>query len=144
MVITRWDPFRDLEELQDRVNRLFQERMTARGETRERSWTPVVDVYESEDSIVLLAELPGMSREDIDIEVTSDSLTIRGERKFEVDEQKRYVRVERPYGPFSRTFAISTPVNTQTVRANYKDGILEIVVPKPEETKPKKIEVSVE
>lgn len=143
MVIARWDPFRDLEELQDRVNRLFQERL-GHGQAQERSWAPIVDVYENADSIVLLAELPGMRREDIDIEVTSDSLTIKGERKFLQEDGKNYVRVERPYGPFSRTFAINTPIDSQRVKASYRDGILEIVVPKSEETKPKKVEVAVE
>ncbi|MBI2842793.1 MAG: Hsp20/alpha crystallin family protein [Armatimonadetes bacterium] len=142
MVIARWDPFRDLEELQERVNRLFQDRM-GRGEPRERAWAPVVDAYEDENNIVLRAELPGMKREDINIEVTQDSLTISGERKFEED-KKNYVRVERPYGPFARTFAINTPVNTANVKATYKDGILELIIPKAEETRPRKIQVSVE
>ncbi len=144
MVIARWDPYRDLEELQDRVNRLFQERMGRSAETRERTWAPVVDVYEDADSIVLQAELPGMTREEIDIELTSESLTIRGERKFLPEEGKNYVRVERPYGPFARTFAVNTPINMQGVKASYKDGVLEIVVPKSEDTRPKKVEVAVE
>lgn len=141
MVIARWDPFRDLEDLQERVNRIFQERMS-RSESGGRTWAPVVDAYEDESNIVLRAELPGMKREDIDIEVTQDSLTIRGERKLEADENKNYVRVERPYGPFARTFAINIPIDSAKVKAGYRDGILEITVPKAEETRPKKIEVS--
>jgi len=143
VVIARWDPFRELEELQERVNRIFQERM-GRAEAGERTWAPVVDVYEDENVVVLRAELPGMKREDIDIQVTQDSLTIGGERNFPTDEKKNYVRVERPYGPFARTFAINMPVKSEAVKANYKDGILEITVPKAEETKPKKVQVSVE
>jgi HSP20 family protein len=92
----------------------------------------------------LLAELPGMKREDIDIEVTQDSLSISGERRLDQDEKKSYVRVERPYGPFTRTFAINTPIKAGEVKASYKDGVLEIIVPKSEEIKPKKIEVGVE
>lgn len=141
MVIARWDPFRELEELQERVNRLFQER-TSRGGAR--AWAPVVDVYEDENSIVVRAELPGMKREDIDIEITHDSLTISGERKFDADEKQNFLRVERPYGAFSRSFAINVPVNTEDVKASYKDGILEISIPKSEETKPKKVQVAVE
>lgn len=141
MVIARWDPFRDLEELQERVNRVFQDRL-GRTEAKERTWAPVVDVYEDESSIVLRAELPGMKREDISIEATQDSLSISGERKF--DTEKNHIRIERAYGPFTRTFAINTAFNASDIRASYKGGILEIVVPKAEETKPKKIEVAVE
>jgi HSP20 family protein len=143
MVIARWDPFRDLEDLQERVNRIFQERM-GRTEAAQKTWAPVVDAYEDENNIVLMVELPGLRREDIDIEVTSDAVTIKGERKFEASEQKNYVRVERPHGPFARTFAINVPINTGGVKASYRDGVLEIIVPKSEETKPKKVEVSIE
>ncbi len=142
MVIARWDPFRDLEDLQDQVNRIFQERR-GRGEAGERTWAPIVDACEDENNIILKAELPGMKKDDIDIEVTADSLTISGERKFETEEGRSYVRVERPYGKFRRTFAINVPINTGDVKAAYKDGLLEITIPKSEETKPKKVEVSV-
>ena len=141
MVLARWDPFRELEELQERVNRVFQERLRG-GEGRERAWAPVVDAFEDDESIIIQAELPGLKREDIDIEITEDSLTIRGERKFE-DENKKYMRVERPYGPFARTFAINVPVKLGDVKAKYTDGVLEVVLPKAEETKPKKVQVSV-
>ncbi len=140
MMLARWDPFKDLEELQERVNRVFQDHF-GRGQTGERTWAPIVDIYEDENSIVLKAELPGMRKEDINIEVTKDSLSITGERKFE---KKKYVRVERPYGPFARTFAINTPFDASAVKASYKDGILELIVPKSEEVKPKKIEVVAE
>lgn len=143
MVIARWDPFKELEELQERVNRVFQDKM-GRSETRERTWSPLVDVCEDESSITLRAELPGMTREAIEIEVTHDSLTIKGERTIDEEQKKNYVRVERLYGPFARTFAINTPVKTGNVKANYKDGVLEIILPKAEETKPKKIEVSID
>jgi len=141
MVIARWDPFRDLEDLQERVNRIFQETIN-RGESGNRTWAPVVDAYEDESNIVLRAELSGLKREDMDIEVTQDTLTIRGERKLDKEDNKNYVRIERPYGPFARTFAINVPIDTAKVKASYKDGILEITIPKAEETKPKKIEVA--
>jgi HSP20 family protein len=143
MVIARWDPFKELEALQERVNRVFQERMGG-ATAGTRNWAPVVDAYEDESSIVLRVELPGMKKEDIDIEVMEDALTIRGERKFEQTEKQNYVRVERPYGPFERTFAINVPVKTGEITASYKDGLLEITLPKAEETKPKKVEVSAE
>ncbi len=139
----RWDPFRELEDLQEQVNRIFQERK-GRAESGERVWAPIVDIYEDEDKIVLLAEIPGAKKEDIDIEMTDDSVTIRGERKFVSEQKQNYLRVERPYGKFARTFAISTPINAADVKASYKDGILEISIPKAEAIKPKKIEVTAE
>jgi len=143
MVLARWDPFKDLEELQERVNRVFQDHF-GRGHAGERTWAPIVDIYEDENNIVLRAELPGMRKEDINIEVTKDSLSITGERKFDSDDKKNYVRVERPYGPFARTFAINAPFDASAVKASYKDGILELTIPKSEEVKPKKIEVVAE
>jgi len=143
----RWDPFRDLEALQENVNRLFQEPM---GRTRhepvsERAWVPVVDVLSDDDKIVVRAELPGMKREDIDIELNGDMLTIKGERKFSDEENKEnYVRVERSYGNFQRSFTLGVPVKATEIKAAYKDGVLEISIPKAEEVKPKKVEVAVE
>ncbi len=147
MSLVRWDPFRDLEALQEDVNRLFQESMAKprREAPAARVWAPPVDVVEDQDKILVKAELPGMKREDIDIELSGDTLTIRGERKFENEEKKdNYVRVERTYGRFQRTFTIGVPVKSDEVRAAYRDGILEVSIPKSEETKPKKVDVSVE
>lgn len=149
-MITRWDPFRDMAELQDRINRIFEDRMT-RGErggepVSTRTWAPAVDIYEDENQLVVRADIPGLKKEDIDIQVTSDALVISGERKFEeTDADKRnYVRVERAYGPFQRTFTIGVPVKPGEVKASYKDGVLEVMVPKAEEIKPKKVQVEVE
>lgn len=146
MSMTRWDPFRDLEALRENVNRLFQESMTPRREFHTaQAWAPVVDVVEDEEKIIVRAELPGLKREDIDIELTGDTLTIKGERKFENEEKKEnYVRVERAYGEFRRVFNIGVPVDAGGVKAAYKDGILEVTIPKAEEVKPKKVEVAVE
>ncbi|MHB1001676.1 MAG: Hsp20/alpha crystallin family protein [Armatimonadota bacterium] len=147
MSIARWDPFRDLESLQEDVNKLFQERFVKpRRETASaRVWAPVVDVIEDNEQIIVKAELPGMRKEDIDIELAGDTLVIKGERKLENDEKKdNYVRVERAYGQFQRSFTIGVPVKSDQVKANYKDGILEIIIPKSEEVKPKKVEVAVE
>jgi HSP20 family protein len=148
MVLRTWDPFADLRELQERINQAFQEQI-GKPERREpvstRTWVPRVDIMEDSDNIIVHAELPGMKREDMDVEVTNEAITIRGERKFEeADDGKNYVRVERVYGPFERSFTLSVPVKYDQIKASYKDGILEVVVPKAEETKPKKIQVSVE
>lgn len=147
MSMIRWDPFRDLEALQENVNRLFQESMgrTRREPVSERAWVPVVDVLSDNDKIVVRAELPGMKREDIDIELNGDMLTIKGERKFSDEEHKEdYVRIERAYGNFQRSFTLGVPVKAGEIKAAYKDGVLEITIPKAEEVKPKKVEVAVE
>ena len=143
-MINRWDPFRELSVLQDRINRIFNEQ-TSRTEGENvsgRTWSPVVDILETESDLIVRAELPGMTREDIDIEVTSESLAIRGERKILEEEGKNYIRAERTYGPFQRSFNIGVPVESDKVKASYKDGLLEIVIPKAEEVKPKKISIN--
>ena len=151
MAMVRFDPFRDLDRLQSEVNRLF-EGVNNTGEPRptstqnpnfNRPWAPVVDVAENQNEVVLRAELPGMKQEDIDIELTGDTLMIRGERRFE-DEQRRenFVRVERSYGRFQRSFTLGLPVQHDAVRATYRDGVLEVVLPKSEATRPRKVQVS--
>lgn len=146
MAMRSWDPLSDLREIQERVNQAFQE--LSRPERREpvstRTWVPKVDIIEDGDNIILLAELPGMKREDMDIEVTNEAITLRGERKTDEQEGKNYVRIERRYGPFERSFALTMPVKYDQIKASYSDGILEVIVPKAEETKPKKIQVDVE
>jgi HSP20 family protein len=144
--IVRFDPFEDLTRLQREVNRLFEDN-TRSGRGTEpastRTWAPAVDIFEDKDEIVVKAELPGLKQEDIDIELTGDTLTLKGERKFE-DTQRRdnYVRVERAYGAFQRAFTIGVPVQHDGVTATYKDGVLEVHLPKSEATKPKKVQVA--
>jgi len=148
MGIVRFDPFRELDRLQNEVNRLFEgytaapaERTTGGGPAR--VWSPAVDVMENENAVVLRAELPGMKQEDIDIELTGDTLTLRGERRFENGARKdNYVRVERSYGRFQRSFTLGVPVQHDKVNATYRDGVLEISLPKSEETKPRKVQVT--
>jgi len=144
-MVTRWDPFRELSTLQDRINRVFNEQLT-RGESEKtgKAWAPVVDILESENDLIVRAEIPGVKREDIDVEVTAESLTVSGERKFDEESKDNYLRVERAYGPFTRSFSIGIPVQPDKVKAAYKDGVLEIVVPKAETVKPKKIEIKAE
>ena len=108
-----------------------------------RTWTPVVDIREDRDEIVVSAELAGLKQENIDIELSGDTLTISGDRSFADTERKdSYVRVERSYGAFRRAFTIGVPINADAVKASYKDGVLEVHVPKSEAIKPKKVTVS--
>ncbi|HEU4595586.1 MAG TPA: Hsp20/alpha crystallin family protein [Pyrinomonadaceae bacterium] len=145
MSITRYDPFRDLRTLQDEVNRLFSSNFTrsfgdegiARG-----AWMPGVDIYENKDQIVLEAELPGMNREDFEVTVENNVLTLRGERRFEKrDESDNYHRVERAYGTFTRSFTLPQTVSSDGATAEYKDGVLRVVLQKREEVKARRIEI---
>ena len=143
MGIVRFDPFREIDRLQNEVNRLFEGYTTPPGDRSAsaaavRLWSPVVDVAENENEIVLRAELPGMKQEDIDIELTGDTLSIRGERKFESEERKdNYVRVERSYGSFQRSFTLPDNIDEEGVSAQFNDGILDVTVPKTEQGKTK-------
>jgi HSP20 family protein len=137
MAIIRWDPFREMTQLQNRFDRLFD----AVG-GRQESWLPAVDVFDTQDAVVLKAELAGMKPDDIQIEVEDNVLTIKGERKFEekVDEE-RYYRVERRFGTFQRSLALPQGVKADQIEAAYDEGILTVTVPKAEQEKPKRIEV---
>ena len=151
MAIVRWEPFRDLVSVQERMNRLFDEAF--RGSSRAvgeddwalgGSWAPAVDIYEQEGNIVLKAELPGVDPKDVDVRVENNVLTLRGERKLESDVKKEgYHRVERAYGTFSRSFTLPNVVDTEKIKAEYKDGVLQVTLPQREEAKPKQIQVSV-
>jgi HSP20 family protein len=143
--ITRRDQSRGLT-LQDEVNRLFDDNFT-----RERSghadlamWAPAVDIYETENELVVKAELPDFQDKDIDVRITNNTLTIRGERKFETGvKEENYLRIERAYGSFMRSFSLPNTVNSENIRADYRNGILTLHMAKREESKPKQIKVSV-
>ena len=149
MALIRWDPFRDLLTLQDRMDRLFEESLS-RNKVFEQSlasglWSPAVDIYETENEIILKAELPGLKKEDVSIEVTDDSLTLSGERSFEKDvKEENYHRIERSYGSFSRTFSLPSTVDRDNVIAKFNDGILEIHIPKAEKSTARVIEIKEE
>lgn len=145
MTITKYNPMRDLMGLSERLNRMFEDMGGFRGENEiTGSWVPAVDVYESEHAIEIKADLPGMTEKDIDITVENNTLTIKGERRFENDEKKdHYHRIERQYGSFYRSFQLPNTVDVTKVKANFKSGILELTLPKREETKPKKIEINI-
>ena len=148
-MITNWNPFREMETMQDRILRamnLSSSRNDAEGKQgiTTTEWTPTVDISEDEHGYHIKAELPEVKKEDVHVTVESGVLTIRGERRFEKEETTRkYHRVERSYGSFLRSFSIPDDSDPAAVSAEYKDGVLAIVLPKSEEKKPKRIEVSV-
>ncbi len=144
--ITRWDQSRSLTSLQDQVNRLFEDNFTrdASGHADLATWAPPVDIYETENELVVKADLPDLQVKDIDVRVENNTLTIRGERKFEKDvNEENYLRVERAYGPFMRTFSLPNTVNSENIRAEDRDGVLTLHMTKREESKPKQIKISV-
>lgn len=144
--IVRFDPFEDLTRLQREMNRLFDDTFVTGSRPARRegmtpaAWAPAVDVSEDANEIVLRSELPGVKQEDLDIELSNDMLTIRGEKKFEDEEKKgNYVRIERAYGAFQRSFNLGVPVQQDKISASFKDGVLTVRLPKSEATKPKKV-----
>ena len=148
MAIVRFDPFRDLASMQDRINRIFGDAYLRNNDDdvlNRGDWRPPVDIYENDNhEIVLRAELPGLKREDLDIRVENNTLTLRGERKRDTEvKQESYHRVERTYGAFSRSFSLPTTVNTEQVKATFADGVLTITLPMREEAKPRQIQVQV-
>src|SRR6266436_3144689 len=143
--LTQWEPFRRATTLQDQVNRLFNNVLERTGEESSlTAWAPSVDIYETEHELVIKADLPEVDPKDLDIRVENNILTIRGERKFEkkVSEDK-YLRVERAYGSFSRSFSLANTVNAEAIKADYQNGVLALTILKREEAKPKQIKVNV-
>lgn len=150
MTMTRFDPFRDLSALQDRVQRLFEHslsrlRQGAGSEAFEgSSWLPAVDILETDNEIVLKADLPGVNPDDVDISVQDGTLTLKGERRFESGvKEDHYRRVERLYGSFVRSFALPPTVDADQLQAEYRNGVLELTLPKRPKAKPKQIKVAV-
>jgi HSP20 family protein len=141
------DPFRDLGDIQSEMNRLFDGffgRPGGQSSGMERVWAPAVDVYETKDELVVNAELPGLNEKDIHLSITSDMLTVRGERQWNHEvKQESYYRGERWYGKFERTLPLPIPVQADKVKATYRDGVLRITLPKVEEIKPKEIKIEV-
>jgi HSP20 family protein len=148
MAIVRFDPIRELATMQERVNRVFgdfynrrtEDDLLARG-----AWVPSVDIYENDEhELVIKAELPDVKRDDIDLRIENDMLTLRGEKKMDSEvKEEHYHRVERVYGAFTRSFSLPSTVDTTRVTADYKNGVLEIKLPRREEAKPKQIQVQV-
>jgi len=149
MALIKWDPFGDLLSIQEKMNKLFEDTLTHQGRTYKpdeelsmAQWAPPVDIYETENEIILKAELPEIKKEDVEINVENNVLTLKGERKFEKETKKEnYHRVERSYGSFKRSFTLPTTVDQEKIDASFDDGILKIAMAKKEETKPKQISI---
>ncbi len=142
-MITRWDPFRDLQRLQEEMNRAFDDRLLARdGESV--GWSPKVDIFEDEEGLSLQFELAGVDPKDVDIRFENGVLTLRGERKLErEDKRENYHRIERSYGTFTRSFSLPATIDPEKIKAESKNGVLKVHLPKKPEAKPKSIQVKV-
>lgn len=146
-MITRWDPFRELNTITDRMNRLFQETYgttNREGEGLTSSFVPAVDIYEDEHNVTVKMEVPGIDQKDIDVHLENNTLTVRGERKFEKDEkEENFHRIERRYGSFYRAFTLPNTLDPDKVQADYENGVLKIKLAKKAEAKPKQIKVNI-
>lgn len=142
--ITRWDPF-NLSTLQEQVNRLFEGKVSHNAENSTlTAWAPSVDVYETENELVIKADLPEVAEKDLDVRVENNMLTIRGERKFEQSvKEENYLRMERSYGSFGRSFSLPNTVDAQAIKAQYTDGVLTVTLPKRAESKPKQVKINI-
>ena len=144
MAITRWDPFREVQSLQNRVNALFRDFSDGESSTTTASFIPAVDVYEDENKVVLKLEVPGIEEKDLDVRVENNTLTVKGERKFEKEEkEENFHRIERRFGSFYRAFTLPTTVDTEHIEASYNAGILKLELKKKPEAQPKQIKVNV-
>ena len=138
--LSLWEPFNVLKEFNDKFGNVLD----VDSDPEKRSWSPKINVVENEKNYVVTAEIPGVDKDKIDIDIKDNTLTIKGEKSFEKKEEKdNYLRVERSYGKFQRSFYLDEHVDREKINAKYKDGVLEITLPKKEEATPKKIEVKV-
>jgi HSP20 family protein len=145
--LMRWTPMGNLYAFQNEMNCMFNEFFhSGTGEearSRISTWTPSVDIYETDDALVIKAELPGVSKDDVNVEVHQNTLTLRGQRKHEAEvKQDKYHRVERSYGTFQRSFVLPTMVDQEKVQATFKDGVLELHLPRLESAKPRRIAIN--
>ncbi len=147
MTLVKWEPFRDLITMQDRMSRLFDEtlsRIWKEEELQRGAWTPPVDIVDRGREIVLKVDLPEMSQSEIDIKVEENTLIIKGERKFVKETPgETYLQIERPYGVFHRQFTVPKRTDQGKIKATYKDGVLCVVLPKKEEIRPKPVSIEV-
>jgi HSP20 family protein len=144
MAITRWDPFREVAALQNRMNTFFGNLAESEGPLTTASFVPAVDVYEDEKKVVLKLEVPGIEEKDLDVQVENNTLTVKGERKFEKEEkEENFHRIERRYGSFYRAFTLPTTVDTESINAKYEAGVLKLELKKKAEAQPKQIKVNV-
>lgn len=149
MALIKWDPFRELAGLQHSINRLFDDNLrffrTPEEGTLAQGGTFPVDIKDTPDAVLVKAELPGINKEDIKVNFSNNLLTIRGERKKEEKEEgSNFLRIERSYGSFSRSFTVDIPVKQDGIKARYQDGVLEITLPKEEDKKKKEFTIDIE
>ena len=138
MSLTQFDPLASVRLFEDAFTRMINEPRAT------RPWSPAVDIYETENELVLKADLPDINEKDLDIRIENNMLTVRGERKFEQNvKEDNYLRVERTYGAFSRSFSLPSTVNNEAIKADYKNGVLTVEMPKRAESKPKQVKVNV-
>ena len=144
MAITRWDPFREVAALQNRVNSLFREMNDSDSPLTTASFVPAVDIYEDPQKVVLKLEVPGIEEKDLDVRVENNTLTVKGERKFEKEEkEENFHRIERRYGSFYRAFTLPSTVDTEHIGASYNAGVLKLELAKKAEAQPKQIKINV-
>ncbi|MBM3295042.1 MAG: Hsp20/alpha crystallin family protein [Candidatus Aminicenantes bacterium] len=145
MAIIRWDPFRDMVTLRERMNRMFEDVFSGRTDDKEitaSTWAPAVDIYETENDLVLSAEIPGLQEKDVEIKVEDNTLTLKGERRLEKEtKEENYHRIERSYGSFYRAFTIPNSVDSERIQAEHENGVLRIVMPKRQELKPRTVKI---
>ena len=149
MAIARWDPFRDVATLQDRINRIFNESFGRSRDLDEEvglfDWNPPVDIYETGDGVVLKVELPGVNKDDVSVEVKDNVLTLKGERLLNPEiKDENYYRKERSFGKFNRSFSLQEQLKPDLIKASFKDGVLTVEIPRPEEEKPKQVTVDID
>jgi HSP20 family protein len=144
MAITRWDPFREVVALQNRVNSLFRDLNEGDDPLATASFVPAVDIYEDPQKVMLKLEVPGIDQKDLDVRIEDHTLTVKGERKFESEEKEQnFHRIERRYGSFYRAFTLPNTVDTENVAASYNAGVLKLELKKKPEAQPKQIEIKV-
>jgi len=140
----KWEPFRDLMAMQDRMSRVIDQTLSRiwKEEVMQGTWSPPVDIVEKENDVVIKIDLPDVNQNEIDIRVEESTLIIQGERKFiKESADEKYIQIERPYGTFRRTFTVPSRIDQEGIKASYKDGVLRVVLPKREEIQPKQIVV---
>ncbi|MCJ7565356.1 MAG: Hsp20/alpha crystallin family protein [Candidatus Aminicenantes bacterium] len=145
MAIIRWDPVRDMVTLREKMNRLFEDVFTGQSEGKElaaSTWAPAVDIFETENDLVMTAEVPGIDEKDIEIKIEDNTLILKGARKFEKEtKEENYHRIERSYGSFYRAFTLPNSIDPEKIQAEHENGVLKITMPKRTELKPRKVKI---
>ncbi len=143
MALVEWKPFEELDNLQDKINRLF-DKTSGKGAAESGSFLPATDIYSEDNNLVIETELPGVRKEDVDIKIEDNTLTIKGKKEFKKEDKgENYYRVERSYGSFSRSFMFPDNVEREGIKAEFKNGLLKLILPKKPEAKAKNIDIEI-